>query len=87
MCIVSLSLYAVIVGFLVVIVSLLILFFNIELPNELKGFIFYAQVKFLTLFFHASCIYMLLWDLYAMYIVYSCDLKFDIMESSSKLFI
>lgn len=29
---------------LVVVVSLLILFFNVELPNELKGFLFYAQV-------------------------------------------
>lgn len=33
------------VGILVVIVSLLILFFNVEVPNELKGFIFYAQVS------------------------------------------
>lgn len=30
---------------LVVIISSLILIFNIELPNELKGFIFYAQVS------------------------------------------
>ena len=33
------------IGILVVVVSLLILFFNIEVPNELKGFIFYAQVS------------------------------------------
>ena len=32
-------------GFLVVGVSLMILILNVELPNELKGFIFYAQVK------------------------------------------
>ena len=31
-------------GVLVVIICILILLFNVELPNEMKGFIFYAQV-------------------------------------------
>ena len=33
-------------GVCVVAVSLLIMLFDIELPNELKGFLFYAQVSF-----------------------------------------
>lgn len=34
-------------GVLVVATSFLILFFNVEIPNELKGFVFYAQVQIL----------------------------------------
>ena len=31
-------------GILVVVICALILLFNVELPNEMKGFVFYAQV-------------------------------------------
>ena len=37
------------VGVSVVVVSMLILLFDIEIPNELKGFIFYAQVSRLVI--------------------------------------
>ena len=34
-----------VVGVSVVAVSFFIMFFDVELPNELKGFLFYAQVR------------------------------------------
>ena len=39
-------------GVCVIAASLLIMFFDIELPNELKGFLFYAQVSSLSCFTH-----------------------------------
>ena len=32
------------IGILVVFISFFILLFNVELPNEMKGFVFYVQV-------------------------------------------
>ena len=42
-------------GVLVVAASFLILFFNIEIPNELKGFVFYAQVQAHTFNMRFTC--------------------------------
>ena len=42
-CAVGLSVFLILYG-VVVVIALLAFVFNIELPNELKGFVFYAQV-------------------------------------------
>lgn len=43
-CAIGLSVFLTLCG-IVAIICLLVLIFNVELPNEMKGFVFYAQVR------------------------------------------